>query len=114
MTTKDNTKGEIKFRSEGVLYTLQYERYYQSEQIEKIKVFGKEKEIHFQNDRPSIITHKKRKAPNWKIISGLKPELFGKSPFIAQLLYVLESVLNEIDNGQGPSYQEYLRNKKSW
>ena len=112
--SNDNTTGELKFRSDSALYKLNFERYYRSDQIEKIKVFGKEKEIHLQSDRPTINNQKKKRAPKWKILGDVKPEIYSQSPFLAQLIYVLESILDEIDNGKGPSYQEYLKNKKSW
>jgi hypothetical protein len=115
MNTADNIQGIIKFRSGGVLYTLNYVRYYLSENIEKIKVYGKEKEIHLQSNRPELSRKKNKRAAQWKIISGITPELYNNSPFVAQLLYVIETVLEEIDNPKsGKTYQEYLRDKKSW
>ncbi|MFT3679410.1 MAG: hypothetical protein QM791_04005 [Ferruginibacter sp.] len=105
--------GVLRFEVESQKYELNYQRYYLSNQIEKIKVYGKAKEIHMQSDRPEIRLNNKKRTPKWKIISAINPEMYVHSKFYAMLEYVLENTLEHIDFPK-PSHLEYIKNKKSW
>lgn len=93
----DNIKGELNFSVGKAGYNLKFERYYLSEQIERIKVYGKEKELLLQCDRPEIKLNNKRRAVKWKIISQLNPEIYKYPLFIATLTIELEHALDKID-----------------
>jgi hypothetical protein len=66
-----------------------------SNQIERIKVYGKKSELLLQSDRPEIKNNNKRKPTNWKIISILNPEIFKNAVFINILLHYLEDALKQ-------------------
>ena len=108
-----NQAGQLRFTAEGKYYTLSYKRIYLSDSIERINVFGKEKSILFQSDRPEIRLKEKRRAPKWKIIEGGNPEMMKHSVFIHSLIYQLESELDHIEFPKGIN-AEYQRTKKSY
>jgi hypothetical protein len=94
--------GELFFRVDNTRYTLHFERYYISNQIERIKVFGKKTEMRLQCDRPEIKLNNKKRAIKWKIISELTQELFKNAVFVNTLLLNLENELDRIDFPKEP------------
>jgi hypothetical protein len=99
---ENNIEGKIVFNHDGTKYTLRYQRYYLSSQVERVKVFGKSTEIHFQSNRPVAKNGKKKTTPKWKIIEPISKEVLNHPKFIHTLLYVLESVLDSVDFPRGP------------
>ena len=89
--------GTIKFTHGLTIYTLNFERYYHSDQIERIRVFGRERELLLQSDRPDIKGNNRRKAVKWKIISDARPEMFKNAVFINMIFLTLEYELNNIE-----------------
>ena len=51
---KHDAKGSVKFLVYPNAYELKFERYYISEQVEKIRVIGKTKDLLISCDRPAI------------------------------------------------------------
>ncbi|UEG50867.1 hypothetical protein LK994_05185 [Ferruginibacter lapsinanis] len=94
--------GKLDFSVGSKRFKLSFERYYLSEQIERIRVSGKEKTMELQSNRPEIKLNNKRKAVNWKIISQLNPEIYKHPLFITELTIVLEYTLDEIDFPKRP------------
>lgn len=94
--------GKLKFQVDRTTYTLSFERYYLSDQIEKVKVFGKEREIHFRTDRPEIRNNNRKRAAKFKIIEGASIELVKYPAFINALIFQLETMLDHIDFPQPP------------
>ena len=99
---QQDAKGKLFFCFDQKKYNLNFQRYYLSNQIERIKVYGKKSELLLQSDRPEIKNNNKRKSTNWKIISTLNPEIFNNSIFINILLHYLEDELNRIDFPKQP------------
>lgn len=95
--------GDLWFTADTTRYRLKFERYYLSEQIERIKVYGKKTEILLQSDRPAIRNNKKRSAIKWKIISEIKPEIFKNAVLINTIFINLENELDKIDYPKAPT-----------
>lgn len=98
---KEEAKGELIFTLDKV-YKLKFERYYLSDQIERIKVFGKTSELLLQSDRPEIKANNKRRAIKWKIISELNQGIFKNTDFLNTLFNNLEYALDRIDFPRQP------------
>lgn len=94
---ENNISGKIQIQVDKTKYNLNFERYYLSDQIERIRVFGKSREILLQSDRPFLKRDRKRKAVNWKIISKINPDIFKNAVLVNTLLINLEDELEKID-----------------
>ena len=64
--------GKIQFSAEGRLFNLAFERFHLSDQIERIRVYGKTSKMELQSDRPFLRINNARKAVKWQIISDTK------------------------------------------
>lgn len=89
--------GNISINNDGVLVKLQFERYYLSDQIERIRVYGKEKEIKIQSDRPFIRANNFKKAVKWQIISAPTKDMFKFPVFINSIFITLQQILDKED-----------------
>lgn len=101
---------EVKIKYGANAFTLQAEKVYESEQIMRIKVYGKHSYILLENDYPFLQATKSKKAIKWKVKEGdfISKNRKQDAELVVDIIYRLEDL---IKNKKPYAYGEYLRGK---
>jgi len=92
-------------------FSLKCVKEYESAQIMRIRVYGKNSSILLQNDFPLLKKANSKKAINWKLMEGSFASSDKKKD--ASLLMEIISKLEDHIKGKNPNCViEYLRSKK--
>ena len=100
---------EINIKYGSTTFTLQAEKMYESNQIMRIKVYGKKGAIVLENDYPYLQHTQSKKAIKWKIressiVDNLKPK---DAQLIAEIITELTQLVK--GNHTKMNHAEFLR-----
>ena len=102
---------EVKIKYGANTFTLDAEKVYESDQIMRIKVYGKHSYILLENDYPFLQATKSKKAIKWKVKEGnfISKNREQDAQLVVDIIHRLEDL---IKNKNPYAYGEYLRSKR--